>query len=182
MFHASKFRGFLQHPGYNIPGPILAAIQVASTVASFAASKSQAKAQKQSIAAQQRISDAQSARERVQAVREARIRRAQILASTGNQGIAPTSSGPAGAVSSISSQLGSNIANINTIQNFAQQASKANQQAVDAKATGAMFQTIGGIAGGMTDWTKIFNPTGIMSVDQMQTQQLGKRMKELGYW
>ena len=116
MFHASKFRGFLQHPGYNLPVPILAAIQIASTVASFAASKSQAKAQKQSIAAQQRISDAQSARERVQAVREARIRRAQILASTGNQGIAPTSSGPAGAVSSISSQLGSNIANINTIQ------------------------------------------------------------------
>lgn len=135
---------------------VATAITAVAAVGSYMSSRESAKAQKQSIAAQQRISDAQSARERVQAIREARIRRAQILASTGNQGIASTSSGPAGAVSSIGSQLGSNIANINTIQNFAQQASKANQQAVDAKATGAMFQTIGGIAGSMTDWKSIF--------------------------
>lgn len=158
MFGADKFRNFLKHPGYNEPMTIIASIAAAGTVIS---SIQQSAAQKKSIEAQQKIADAQAARERIQAAREARIRRAQILASTGNQGIGAASSGPAGAVSSIGSQLGANIANINTIQNFAQQASKANQQAADASAMGAAFQTAFNVSSNMTDWTKIFNPTGI---------------------
>jgi hypothetical protein len=145
-------------PFNGLHAPVVMAI---AAVGSFISSQQAASAQKDSIAAQKKIADAQAAKERIQTAREARIRRAQILASTGNQGVGAASSGPAGAVSSIGSQLGSNIANINTIQNYAQQASKANQQAADAQAMGAMWQGIGNISGSMTDWTKIFNRNGI---------------------
>lgn len=143
---------------------VLPYITAAATIAGFVSSQQQASAQKKSIAAQQKIADAQAARERIQAAREARIRRAQILATTGNQGIGAASSGPAGAISSIGSQLGANIANINTIQNFADKASRANQQAVDAQAMGAMFQTVGNISGSFikpkapAGWQNIFTP------------------------
>ena len=157
--------------------PVLPYLSAAAAIGGFVSSQQQASAQKKSIEAQKKIADAQAARERIQAAREARIKRAQILASTGNQGIGAASSGPAGAVSSIGSQLGSNIANINTIQNFADKASKANQQAVDAQVTGAMFQTIGNISGGMTDWKAIF---GGSNYNWMDALQKGRQMKKEG--
>jgi hypothetical protein len=141
--------------------PFLPYIGAAAAVGSFISAQQSASAQKKSIAAQQRIADVNAQKERIQAAREARIRRAQILASSGNQGIGAESSGVSGSTSSIGSQLGANIGTINTIQNYAQQASKANQQAADAQAMGAMWQGIGNISGSMTDWTKIFNRNGI---------------------
>ena len=144
---------------------IMPFIAAGSAIMQYKSSSDAAKAQKQSIAAQKKIADVQTARERVTAARQARMARASVLASAGNEGIG--GSGVEGAVSSIGSQYGSNIANINTMQTFGAQASAANQKAVDAQASAAMWQGIGGFARGMTDWTKIFNPSGTPSVSQM---------------
>jgi len=138
------------------------AVGVAGSV--YSANKS-ANAQKDAMKAQKKIADVNTARERIQAARQARMARASVLAGAGVEGIG--GSGVEGAVSSIGSQYGGNIANINTMQTFGAQASAANQKAADWQAKGATFQTIGTIGSSMTDWTKIFNPSGIPSVDKM---------------
>jgi len=90
-----------------------------------------------------------------------RIQRAQVLASAGNEGIG--GSGVSGAVSSIGSQFGGNIANINTMQTLGAQASAANQRAVDAGAQAANWQAIGGVAKSFikpnmpSGWNNIFS-------------------------
>lgn len=155
MFHANKYRQWLKHPGYEGPvAPFLPYIAAGATVVSTI---QQASAQKQAAKTQRQIADVQSARERVQAAREARIKRAQILATTGNMGIGPESSGPAGSVSSIGSQTGSNIMYQNTMTSLGNQLSKANTSA-------ANWQAIGGIAGSMTDWKDIFNSGNNMNI------------------
>lgn len=166
MIGSSKFRTWLKHPGFNelvstflatYGSSIAATTAVISSVKQADAQKDAAKAQRESIAAQKKIADVNTARERVQAARQARMARAAILASAGNEGMG--GSGVEGATSSISSQYGGNIANINTMQTFGAQASAANQRAVDAQSSAATWQAIGGLAGGITDWNSIFGGT-----------------------
>lgn len=102
-------------------------------------------AQKQAQQAQSRAAQVAAQRERLQAMREARIKRAQILSSAGVQGV--SGSGVQGSVSSIGSQLGANIGYMNVQEGFAQAASMANQQAANAMSSAASWQAIGGLAG-----------------------------------
>jgi len=140
---------------------VATAVAVVGTIGSAIAANKQADAQKDSIRAQKRIADVNTARERVQAARQMRIQRAQVLASAGNEGIG--GSGVSGAVSSIGSQFGGNIANINTMQTLGAQASAANQRAVDAGAQAANWQAIGGVAKSFikpnmpSNWNNIFS-------------------------
>jgi len=140
---------------------VATAVAIVGAVGSYNAAKDQAKAQKQATATQQRIADVNTARERVSAARQMRIQRAQVLASAGNEGVG--GSGVSGAVSSIGSQFGGNIANINTMQTLGAQASAANQRAADAGARAATWQAIGGLAKGFiqpsmpSGWNNIFN-------------------------
>jgi hypothetical protein len=134
---------------------------------SYSAQKDQAKAQKESIAAQGRASAVEEARKRTLAVREARIKRAMIENSATTQGVG--GSGLSGGTSSVASQMGSNIGYSNQMQSFGAQASAANQRAADAGASASMWQGIGSLAGSMTNWQSIFNPGGVSSVSQMQT-------------
>jgi len=155
--------------GYRAPAlPFLAAgAAVVGTVMSYNAQKDQAKAQKESIAAQGRAAAVEEARKRTQAVREARIKRAMIENAATTQGVG--GSGLSGGTSSVASQMGANIGYSNQMQSFGAQASAANQRAADAGASASMWQGIGSLAGSMTNWQSIFNPSGVSSVNQMQT-------------
>jgi hypothetical protein len=155
--------------GYRAPALpfITAGAAVVGTVMSYSASRDQSKAQKKSMQAQERASSVEEARKRTQATREARIKRAMIESSAGNQQVG--GSGLAGGTSSLSSQFGENIGYSNTMQGFGAIASAANQRAADAGASASMWQGIGSLAGSMTNWQSIFKPSGVSSVSQMQT-------------
>ena len=102
-----------------------------------------ADAQKEANEAQSRAASIEAQKARVQQVREARIRRAQVLASGTNSGLGFGSSGIGGAVGSISSQMGENIGTINTQQTFAQATSSALQKSADAQVDAQKWQMIG---------------------------------------
>lgn len=129
-----------------------------------AAAGQQAQAQKESIAAQGRIAQVETQRQRISQVREARIRRAQVIASAGATGLGPGTSAISGATSSITTQESANIGTLNQTQTFAGEASAANQRAADAGAriaeAGAkaqQWQTINTIFGAKkSDFTTIF--------------------------
>ena len=106
-----------------------------------AANERQVQAQKEGIAAQGRSADVESHRARIAQNREARIRRANVLASTG--AMAEGNSGVLGAAFSTVSQEASNIGLIGQTQTFAQEASAANQRAADASGERAKAQAIG---------------------------------------
>lgn len=126
------------------------------------AAEQQAQAQRESIAAQGRMQQIEAQRARIAQVREARIRRASIIASAGNVGLGAGTSGVGGSVGSIQSQAASNIGTISQKQTFADQATTANQHAADAasaftaagataQAKMAQWQAIGSVANSVFD-------------------------------
>jgi flagellar biosynthesis component FlhA len=135
-----------------------------------AASRAQAEQYKAAEESKARYSQVQSQRARVQAQREARIRHGQILAGMGTSGLGMTgSSSFTGAMGSVSSQLGTNIGDINVGEGFAQEQSQYNiaaasygQKALEAesraagwKQMGTMAENIGGQFGNIFDIEKI---------------------------
>lgn len=163
----------------GITMPILAVASVigigasiGSTIMGMSAANKQKKAMSHMYEANQeaaRIEKARHAvmaqRDRVQQVREARIRRAQVISGAGNAGLslAGGSSGLSGATSSIQSQFGHNLGTLGTMSSFAQQLSLANQRAADAQsqyykagAQGEAWQSIFGtvrqVAGGVSSF------------------------------
>jgi hypothetical protein len=160
LFNRNKFKS--SWAGYNDPvTAIFVGVSAFSAVQQHSAGKKaaasageQAAAQRESIAAQGRSASVEAQRQRVAQVREARIRRAQILSSAGNTGLGVGSSAVVGATSSVSSQAGANIGSIGQHQTFASEASAASQRAADAGARVAQagakaqqWQAIGSIAG-----------------------------------
>jgi len=159
-----KYNPLLKHPGYNGPESLAAMmpyITGASAVAGVVSTASSISAQKKAQQAQDRLNQVEAHKARLQAVREARIRAAQVAQLGTNQGMGAGSSAPAGATSSIGSQLGANMAYANTRQELGLQASKANQAALNASGMASGFQTIFGLARGATDWQKFWKPDGI---------------------
>lgn len=142
-------------------------VSALGTVQSAAEQRKAAKEQRNANLAQARAAEVSEARNRIQATREARIKRAMIESSAGNQQVG--GSGLAGGTSSVASQFGGNIGYSNTMQSFGAIASAANQKASDAMSSASMWQSVGGLAGNMTNWQSIFNPKGVPSVGQMQT-------------
>jgi hypothetical protein len=145
---------------------------VGSTVMQMSAAKKQKKAVQRQVAAQEdqnRIERAKAAvmnqRERVQQVREARIRRAQVISGASNAGVGVTggSSGVQGATGAVQSNLGYNLGTLGSMSSFAEQLSAANQREADAQADffnagakGQMWQSIfgavGQVAGGVNSF------------------------------
>jgi chromatin segregation and condensation protein Rec8/ScpA/Scc1 (kleisin family) len=114
-----------------------------STVANMKASKDQSSAQKKAAAYQRRMDELRQNRERRQAIREQRIKTAQVIQAGANQG-AQTSSAVQGGAGSLQSQLSSNLSFLDNMATNANLASRANQQALNA---GARAQTWGAMAG-----------------------------------
>lgn len=95
-----------------------------------AAQRNAARAQQASSAEQQANQRAQQEAERRQQVRENRIKAAQIMQSSENTGTSG-SSGEAGAVSSLNTQMNTNLGYINGAAMHTNAASAYNQQASD---------------------------------------------------
>ena len=137
-----------------------------------AAAHQQADLQAQAEQARARMSEVDAQRERVKQVREGRIRSAQVISSTGNEGLGfAGTSGNVGATSSIVSQVGNNIGNINQNMGFASEISNYNIAAGQAGAAGAeaqargtanaaMWQSLGSVSDSIFQakggWTTIF--------------------------
>ncbi len=122
------------------------AVSSASTVYSIAEQRKAGKAQQegQDIAtAQQKSVDLANRR---QQLREERIRRAQIEQAAANQG-AGGSSGEAGAISALGSQVGSNIASISQGQDAAGGISAAMSKATGATQRSQVAQGVASLSG-----------------------------------
>lgn len=131
------------------------ALAAASAVTGFVTASAQSKAAKSAAAAQKEATEVQTASQRIsdresrrQAIREERIRRAQIIQSAESSGVA-SSSGELGARSSLSTSLGQATAQQRSQEQGAIGIGRANQRLVDARlqgqlagARGAAFQSI----------------------------------------
>jgi hypothetical protein len=118
---------------------------------------------------QERLESIQARRDRLQAIRESRIKRASLVAQGEGMGVSG-SSGVSGGISSLGSQLGSNIAFSETTAAFGQsigqnmlQASRIEtQSAIDMAQSQAdinMVNTIGSIASkGLSNVASTLNP------------------------
>lgn len=134
-----------------------AAATVYSANKTAAAAKQSAAAQREATAAQSRSASVEAQKARISQIREARIRRAQVL-----------SSGIGGAVGSISTQMAENIGTIGQQQTFAQQTTNALQLATDKGLEAQKWQMIGQASKTIFDnaggFTTIFGgntPTGV---------------------
>lgn len=136
----------------------------------YQSQKEAAKAQKASIAAQERKASVDNQRERIKNTREARIRRAMIEGSTMSQGLGTGTSGYAGGAGAVSSQFAGNVGYSNQVEGFAAQASAANQRAVDAQSSASMWQTVGGISQSFikptmpSGWDSMFNKNNKVTI------------------
>lgn len=153
-------------PFVAVAAAVAIAASVATTVNSFIAAGKQKKQLKRKERAErehnrisQKREDLKTARERVAAFREARIKRGQLLQGATNAGLGSTggTSSVQGAEGSISSQLGQNIGQLGQFQGFSQKLSALSQESADAlskfnriganaASLNSIFAGVGGIA------------------------------------
>jgi len=130
-----------------MPVLIVAALGAAATVYSgskqASATKKAAAAQQEASAAQGRSASVDAQRARIAQVREARIRKGQVISAGTSGGLGMGTSGLGGAVGSIASQMGENIGNINQQQTFAQETGAALQESANQQVKAQKWQQIG---------------------------------------
>lgn len=124
----------------------LAAIGLGTSVAATAVGISQNQRQRKAAAAgqaeQKAANAAQAAEEQRQKIREERIKRARIEQAAFNTGT-NASSGEAGALGSLSTQLGVNLGSNSAAVNRANTISNLNQQAADAAGNAQIASAVG---------------------------------------
>ena len=103
----------------------------------------------------QRKADVESARGRRQQIREARIRRADILQASASTGAAG-SSAETGAIGSLQSQLGTNLGASFQTQALSQSQSRANIGAAKASTRAGIFGSVADITSPFADFKSIF--------------------------
>lgn len=144
-------------PAATVIAGIGLAISAGSTALSISAQNKQQKAQKKAAAYQKQIDNLQAARQRVQAIRQARLAAGSISQAAENQG-ASTSSAALGALGSIESQLNSNLSFLDSANRLSDQAgvqlgkaAKYGQRANTISQVGAvaskMFMSAGSMFG-----------------------------------
>lgn len=127
---------------------ILAAVSLTSTVASMSQQRKAAKAQGKIRNEEAARNTAQQMQERRQQVREERIKRARVMQASENTGTSG-SSGEAGAITSIGSQLGANLGFNQGMIESGRRISQYSQEAADAQGRASMFGTLAGMTGDM---------------------------------
>jgi len=123
---------------------VAAAIAVAGLVLSAVGTFQSAKAQKKAAKKQDKLNALQAQRERRQSIREARIQRAQVL-NSGVQVGAGDSSSVAGGISSVASQLGSNLG-------FSNQTEKLGKAINKDLRSASNFSALAGFGGALTSF------------------------------
>jgi hypothetical protein len=132
-----------------------AAMSVVSYMEQSSAADDAQEAQRKQAEMQKRINERNAQKQRIAASREERIRRADVLSNVSSAGVVAGGTSPViGAVSSVGSQFGSNISNINT--NLASSNSMGDAMTDYYNAVGNMqgWQQLGQASG------SIFNATG----------------------
>ena len=138
---------------------VAVAVTVVGTAASIYSSQQQASAQKKQIEAQRRMADIENARQRREAVRQARIARASVISQGEAQGVSG-STGIAGGVAGVQQQMGYNLSFLDQMQDANTQAAVFGQKAADYGAQAKMFGQIASTAyndfGGKKEIAKVF--------------------------
>ncbi len=120
---------------------IVAAVALTATVASIDQQRKAGKANKKIRNEELARNTAQQMQERRQQIREERIKRARVMQASENSGTTG-SSGEVGAVSSLGTQLGSNLGYNQSMINSGNRISALSQQAADAQQNASIFSAI----------------------------------------
>lgn len=138
------------------------AISAAATAYSMKQQSKAAKAQKEAAQQQNNLASLENRKARIKAVREARIKRASMVAEGQAQG-AQYSSGVAGGTSSIGSQLGANIGLANQREAFSTNITNLQNKAVGYQNKAAIGSAVGKIGGNIFSdlggWDNLFGTT-----------------------
>lgn len=134
-------------------GPVLGVVAAVSGVVGAVATVKSARAAKDAGELQARQERVATQRSQRQAIREAQIRRAQTLASSQGFG-ALDSSGVAGGVSSLSSQLGSTLGFSTEMSGLSQRITKLRTKADTYSALGNLGFTVFNAAGGFNAFSQ----------------------------
>ena len=114
----------------------------------------------------QRMENVKAKRAKIEEQRKARLRAGQILAQGGSSGLGMTGTAPMlGALGAVSTQMSSNIGDINVAQSFSEEQSGYNvgmaaqsQKVGEAQASAAGWQQVGSMASNLPGtFTNIFN-------------------------
>ena len=130
--------------------PILYAVTAAAGVASAVQQRKAGRQQKRALREEQKQRDIEAARSRVSAIREARRKRAQVIAASQARGVAD-SAGAIGAVGGIQTQLGANLSFMDQIQQLTTQANIFRQGAVAARGRAATYGAVASVTGSIFD-------------------------------
>lgn len=156
-----------------------AAVAAVGTVANMQQQKKAGKAQEEAqdiSTAQQKSVDLANRR---QQLREERIRRAQIEQASSNQGVGG-SSGEAGAVSALGSQVGANIASINQGQKAAEGISGAMSRAAGATQRAQVAQGVASLSGTIFSAVGGFNATSGSGVNPPPASGTSQQISPVG--
>lgn len=140
------------------------AVSAASAYKQHESSQEAAREQKKAQKLSQKRADIKAARARYQAIREARIKRAEATVQAEAGGVMD-SSGFAGGVGSARTQIAAGVGESLQLQGLAGKESAALQSAADAQSQAATWGAIGGVSGSIFDaaggYKTIFKDLGI---------------------
>ena len=135
-------------------GVIAATVVAAATVYSAYQSKRAADKQEEAAQKQRTLEEIKARKNRQDAVREARMRRAELTSTAADSGV-QGSSGLGGAVSSSLSDLSSNVAFQNTQTAFARSIGSDLSKAAQYQSNAMLGQTVGNLASGYVDYKQM---------------------------
>jgi len=128
-----------------MPLGVLGAVAIGSSVLGIGQARRAEKASKNANRIAQVQANLRTMQERRNQIREARIKRGQILAASGASGVSQSSS-EMGAVSSIQSQLASNVGFLQGTRQRSNMISMYNQRSASSQSRQAMLGSVAGMA------------------------------------
>lgn len=143
----------------------LAAVSIGSKLFGFGKKKKAARRQRQARELQQRIAEISNARKRRDAIRQARISRANVIAAGVASGGGLDSSAVQGAEQSIFSQIESNLQFADTTTGLSRRAASLDEQAAKALSQANLFDAVSNVTGQFASATGGFDAIGAGLLD-----------------